>query len=351
MDFLKIILYPFVPLYAIIVKIRNWMFDRGLFKAKSVDAMVVSVGNITVGGSGKTPTVIYITNLLKNEGKKVGVLSRGYGRKSSGYILVADNEKILTEVEKCGDEIFQTITECRVPAAVCESRVAGAKKLIQDTGVDTIVLDDAFQHRWIARNLDLLICEQRFLNDPDFLNQNLLPTGNMRENFSSVNRADAVIVNRKFSAREPLNREMQKLAETKKVFNGYYRAMGFVDIKRDLEYNIGEFEGQKSLVVSGIANPYSFINALKQTKVDTENQIIFSDHKNYTLKEVQRIRREFYSTNSHSVVTTQKDAVKLVKFSKEFDDIDIFYLKISMEIEEKEEFRSFLIKKLTKVSN
>jgi tetraacyldisaccharide 4'-kinase len=180
MNFLKIILYPFVPLYAVIVRLRNWLFDKGLFKAKKVEAKIISVGNITVGGSGKTPTVIYITSLLKEEGKKVGVLSRGYGRKSSGYILVANNEKLLADVKECGDEIFQTIAECRVPAAVCESRVKGAKRLIADTQVDIIVLDDAFQHRWIARDLDLLICEQRFLNDPEFLNQNLLPTGNMR---------------------------------------------------------------------------------------------------------------------------------------------------------------------------
>jgi tetraacyldisaccharide 4'-kinase len=347
MNFLKIILYPFVPLYAVIVRLRNWLFDKGLFKAKKVEAKIISVGNITVGGSGKTPTVIYITSLLKEEGKKVGVLSRGYGRKSSGYILVANNEKLLADVKECGDEIFQTIAECRVPAAVCESRVKGAKRLIADTQVDIIVLDDAFQHRWIARDLDLLICEQRFLNDPEFLNQNLLPTGNMRENFNSVNRADSIIINRKFSEKEPPNKAMRKFAETKSLFNGYYKAIGFVDIKRNLEYNIEEFEGQKSLVVSGIANPFSFINALKQTKVDTQNQMIFSDHKNYTLKEVQRIRKDFYSTNSHSVVTTQKDAVKLVKFSKEFDDIDIFYLKIHMEIDEKDEFRNFIIKRLT----
>lgn len=346
MNFLKIILYPLVPVYAAIISLRNWMFDKGIFKARKVNAKIISVGNITVGGSGKTPAVIYLANMLKTEGKKIGVLSRGYGRKSSGYILVANSEKILVDVEECGDEIFQTIAECRVPAAVCENRVSGARRLITDTNVDTIVLDDAFQHRWIYRDIDLLICEQRFLNDPDFLNQNLLPTGNMRENFSSVKRADAVIVNRKFSEKEPLNNEMKKFAEKKNIFHAYYKAIGFVDIKRKLEYNIEEFEGQKSLVVSGIANPFSFINALKQTGIDTQNQMIFSDHKNYTLKEVQRIRKEFYSTNSHSVLTTEKDAVKLVKFSKEFDDIDIFYLKIQMKIDGEDGFKNFIIKNL-----
>jgi len=347
MTLLKIILYPLVPLYAVIVNIRNWLFDKEIFKSRKVDAKVISIGNITVGGSGKTPTVIYLTNLLKNENRKIGVLSRGYGRKSSGYVLVADNKNILTTVDQCGDEIFHTAKECKVPAAVCENRVCGAKKLIEDTDVNTIILDDAFQHRWIHRDIDLVICEQKFLNEPDFLNQNLLPAGFMRENFKSIERADAIIINRKFSEKEALPKSLIKYSESKKIFNAYYYALGFIDIKRNVEYKIEEFEGQKSLVVSGIANPFSFINALKQTKVDTQNQMIFSDHKNYTLKEIQKIRREFYSTNSHSVVTTEKDAVKLTKFSKELDDIDIFYLKIQLAMDDENKFKKYIIGNIT----
>ena len=347
MTLLKIILYPLVPLYAALVNLRNWLFDREIFKAKKVDAKIISVGNITVGGSGKTPMVIYLTNLLKKENRKVGVLSRGYGRKSSGYVLVANDKNILTTVDQCGDEVFHTAEECNVPAAVSENRVRGAKKMIEDTSVDTIVLDDAFQHRWIYRDINLLIWEQKFLNEPDFLNQNLLPAGFMRENFKSIERADAIVINRKFSERENLPKALNKYSENKKIFNAYYYALGFVDIKRNVKYKIEEFEGQKSLVVSGIANPYSFINALKQTKVDTQNQMIFSDHKNYTLKEIQKIRKEFYSTNSHSVVTTQKDAVKLTKFSKELDDIDIFYLKIQLAMDDENEFKKYIIEKIT----
>ena len=115
-----------------------------------------------------------------------------------------------------------------------------------------------------------------------------------------------------------------------------------MDIKKRTNYKIEEFEGQKSLVVSGVANPYSFVNALEQTNVDTQNRIIFRDHKYYTIKEIQRIRKEFYETNSHSVVTTEKDAVKLSKYSKELDDIDIFFLKIELELDEPERFKEYL---------
>lgn len=346
MKIVRFILIPFVPLFALIVKLRNKLFDKEIFRAESVDAKVVSVGNINIGGSGKTPLVIFLINLLKNEGKKVGVLSRGYGRKSRGYILVSDGKKILTDVESCGDEILLTAKECSVPSAVSEKRIDGAKKLISDQRVDTIVLDDAFQHRWIKRDVDLLICEQRFLISPDFFDHYLLPAGSMREPFGSIERASAVIINRKFSQLREIPDDVKKYFTNKKIFNVYYSAKGFVDIKRETEYNLSEFEGQKSLVVCGIANPYSFFTALRQTNVDTENYLIFRDHKYYTNKEIQRIRKMFYTTNSHSVVTTQKDAVKFSEYQNELDDIDIFYLKIELVMDESFSFKEFLLNKI-----
>jgi tetraacyldisaccharide 4'-kinase len=311
-----------------------------------VAAKVVSVGNITIGGSGKTPMVIYLANLLKSKGKKVGVLSRGYGRTTKGYLLVSDGEKIFTTVNQCGDEIFQTVEECNVPAAVAERRVAGAQKFISDTGVKIIILDDAFQHRWIERNLDLLIFEQRFLFRPDAFSHMMLPAGLMREPFDSTKRADAIIINRKFSDAADIPDWLKKYFRNKNIFTAHYSAIGFVDVVRKTFYDIEEFKEQKSLVVSGIANPHSFLNALKKTKVDTENRIIFRDHKHYTLKEVQKIRKEFYATNSYSVVTTHKDAVKLSEYSKELDDIDIFYLKIKLEMDNEESFKKFLLERI-----
>ena len=347
MKLLKIILLPFLPVYTLIVILRNIFFDTNIFKSRKVEAKIISVGNLTVGGSGKTPMVIYLLNLLKNESMLVGVLSRGYGRASRGYILVSNNGKILTTVDQCGDEIFHTAKETKAPAAVSENRVNGAIRLIKETGINTIVLDDAFQHRWIYRDVNILLFEQRFLTDTGLFNQSLLPAGLMREPFSSIKRADAIIINRKFSEISDVPVNLKIYFNDIKSFTAFYEAIGFVDIKKQTFYKIGDFEGQKSLVVSGIANPFSFINALKQTKVDTQNQIMFRDHKNYTLKEVHRIRKEFYDTNSHSVVTTEKDAVKLYKFSKELDDIDIFYLKIQIKMDDEKSFKEFLFNKLS----
>ncbi len=346
MKLLKLVLYPLVPFYALITFVRNWFFDKNIFKTEKVKAVIISVGNISVGGSGKTPLVITLTNLLKKSGKNVGVLSRGYGRNTRGYLLVSDGNNILAPVNNCGDEIFITAMECRVPAAVSESRVNGSVNFIRDTKVNVIVLDDAYQHRWIQRDLNLLIFEQRFLTEEDFFRQNLLPTGMMREPFNSVERADAVIINRKFTDREEIPVKYKKYFENKQIFTACYRAIEFGDVKHSTSYGLEEFKGQKSLVVSGVANPFSFINILKQTSVDTSNQMIFRDHKNYSNKEVQEIRRKFYSTNSHSVVTTEKDAVKLTKFSKEFDDIDIFFLKIELSLDNENEFKDFVLSRI-----
>ena len=343
MKFLRVILYPLVPVYALIINLRNRLFDIGKFKSKKVDAFVISVGNITVGGSGKTPMVIYLTNLLKEKGRKVGVLSRGYGRTTNGYKLVSDGDKFFVKVNESGDEIYHTVLECKVPAAVCENRVVGARQLINDTGVDTIVLDDAFQHRWIKRNLDIVIIAQDFLHDKSFCNNNLLPTGNMRENFKSLNRADAIIINRKFKENKKIPAEKMKYFEGKKIFTAKYDAISFMDVAKRDEYLLKDFEGQKSLVVSGIANPDSFLNVLKQNNIDTTNKLIFKDHKNYNLKEIQLIRKQFYTTNSHSVVTTEKDAVKLMNFAKEFDDIDIFFLKIKLTMDDPLSFGNFVL--------
>ena len=350
MKLLKIFLAPLVPVYAIIVYIRNLFFDKSVFKSEKVNAKVISIGNINVGGSGKTPLVIYVTNILKSAGYKVGVLSRGYGRKSHGYKLVSKGDEILTTVQECGDEIYHTVLECKVPAAVSENRVNGARKLIEETGIDAIVLDDAFQHRWITRDIDLVIIDQSFINTKSFFTHNLLPSGDLREGFDSLKRSDAIILNRKFLDKEEIVTEMQSYLEGKKIFTAYYKAICFVDAIRKIEYNLDDFKGQDSLVVSGIANPKSFLSILNKVHVNTQNKLIFRDHKNYTAKEVQLIRKQFYTTNSHSIVTTEKDAVKLSRFKREFDDTEIFYLKINLCMDDEESFKQYLINKLNNAS-
>ena len=343
LDFIRVILSPLNIVYGLLIKVRNYFFDRGIYKSKKVKAKVISIGNITVGGSGKTPTVIYVTNVLKNAGKKVGILSRGYMRRSKGYILVASEKGLVTEVDKSGDETYLAAEECSVPAAVSENRVDGANKFLNDVELDTIVLDDAFQHRWIERDLNILIFDQRFMQKTKSMDQKLLPLGLMREPFNSVNRADIIIINRKFNEKKEIPVKLKKYFQDKKIFTGYYAATGIYDVKNHQHYELKEFQGQKSLVVCGIAKPYSFLKVLENNGIDFTNKLLFKDHKNYLHKEVETIRKKFYSTNAQSVLTTQKDAVKLTRYAKELDDIDIYYLKIDLIIEQEDDFKNHLL--------
>jgi len=339
----QILLSPLIFLFQMGVTLRNALFDKGILKSTKINARVISVGNLTVGGSGKTPAVIYIVNLLKNKGIKVGVLSRGYRRKTKGYLLVSDGKNIFTTVENCGDEIFLVAKECLVPAAVCEKRVEGAKKFLNDINLDVIVLDDAFQHRWIQRDLDVLLFDERFLLKVNGREQKLLPAGLMREPFDSLKRADLIIINRKFAEKQNLPDFFNKLTSGKKLFRAYYRPHSIVDVKTGESYALDEFKGQKSFVVCGIAKPHSFLAILENNNIDISNRKLFPDHKNYTLKEVEQIRMAFYKTNSSSVITTQKDAVKLSLFSRELDDIDIFYVKIEMDFDERQDFNNKIL--------
>ncbi|MCF6269095.1 MAG: tetraacyldisaccharide 4'-kinase [Melioribacteraceae bacterium] len=336
--YLLIILSPVAVLYSVIVNLRNSLFDKGFFTQKRVDAKIISVGNIVVGGSGKTPTVVYITKLLKRHNINVGILSRGYGRSSKGYKLISDGNKLLLPVEESGDEIVLAAEECKVPAAVSEKRAVGAERLISSQDVDAIVLDDAFQHRWIARDLDILIFDQRFLMKKNSIEQQPLPLGRMRESFSAIERADIILINRKFTEKRELPKSYKKLMRDKKVFYGYYKSSGLIDVKNEQLYSLEEFKGQKSLVVCGIARPFSFLKVLEDNEIDISNKMVFKDHKEYDEKEIHLIRKKFYDTNSYSVVTTQKDFVKLKVFAKELDDIDIYYLKIDLHIENENDF-------------
>lgn len=347
LDVMRVLAMPLIPVYSVLSSVRSWLFDKNIFTQARTGAFVVSVGNITVGGSGKTPFTIYIASLLKEQRRNVGVLSRGYGRVSQGYRFVSDGREMFASVEEAGDEIYYTALECGVCAAVDENRVDGAMQLIRDGHVDTIVLDDAFQHRWIARDVDVVIFDQRFLNYDRRLRKMLLPTGNLREPFSALQRADCIIINRKFSEKEAIVPDMaEKIPADIPQYTAGYRALGFIDVRNNRFYQPEEFAGQKSLLVSGVANPHSFKEALRSIGIDTEHCIVFPDHKAYTNDDVQLIRKEFYAKNAHSVITTQKDAVKLMQFRKELDDIDIYYLKIAMYLDDHEGFEKFIETKI-----
>jgi tetraacyldisaccharide 4'-kinase len=346
LDVVRLLALPFAPLYWAAVAIRNALFDLGAFKSRRVGAPVVAVGNLTTGGSGKTPTTTYVLELLRRNGVRAGALSRGYGRSTRGYRPVSDGARTYGDVTHSGDEMWQIAAETGAPAAVCEDRVEGAERLIAETGVEAIVLDDAFQHRWIARDVNLLVIERRLLRPETRLRRLPFPTGDMREPFSSAKRADAIVVNHKFAERDRLTEKWRRRFEPTPIFYAHYEAIGFVDVKTNRFYDKSEFYEERGLIVGGLAYPRSFVRALATMRVETGNRLFFRDHKDYDAGDVEEIRKKFYATNAHSVLTTQKDAVKLARFSDELDDVPIFYLKIEMKFEEPDAFERFMTRNI-----
>ena len=246
-------------------------------------------------------------------------------------------------MNSAGDELYLTAKELWIPTAACENRVTGAEQLIDMTKINTLVLDDAFQHRWIKRDCDIVMVDQRFLHKIGKLDQFSLPSGMMREPFKSLKRADIIVVNQKFTEKKEIPNKLKKYFNDEKVFFGNYKTTGIYDVKNHKRFDLEEFHGQRSLIVSGIAKPFSFMHILEMNNIDFTNKLLFPDHKDYSIKEVEEIRKKFYSTNAFSVLTTQKDAVKLSEYSKELDDIDIYFVKIELKIENQTEFEKKLM--------
>ncbi|MBN2571633.1 MAG: tetraacyldisaccharide 4'-kinase [Ignavibacteriales bacterium] len=344
---LRIILSPFTLIYYLVIKTRNILFDKNIFKSKKCSIPVISVGSMAVGGSGKTPATIYFAKLLKKNGYDLGILSRGYRRTTKGYLLISDGKKIFRSVAESGDEIFLISEECKVPTAVCEKRVEGAEKFISDiSSLKTILLDDAFQHRWIQRDLNVLIIDQDFMFSNSKIDKCLIPLGMLREPLSEIKRADLIIINRKFSEKKNIPDWFDKYRNKDKVFYGFYEAIGISDLKDKKFFKLKDFLGQKSLVVCGIARPQSFLKILYDNKITPIDKVILEDHKNYTLSDINLIRSKFYKSNAYSVLTTHKDAVKLTKFKKELDDIEIYYLMMEFKIEDEKKLSKLIFEKI-----
>ena len=301
-DWTKIILRPFSWLYGSITTFRNFFFDVGIFSSHKPHQFAVSVGNLTVGGTGKTPMVEYLARILLAS-NDVSILSRGYGRETSGYIL-ADETATAASI---GDEPMQYYQKFadKVKVAVCEKRVLGAEKLHQDFPEnDVLLLDDGYQHRAIMRDLNILLNDYNrpFYKDFPF------PAGRLRENRGGAKRADVVIVTKcpdisNLTDRDHITQMVRKYTRTTTpvFFAGIkYAAPVFFDqVARPLN---------SVKIVTGLANPVPFIQHI-EAYFDVIDQIHFPDHHNYNLSDLKGLMENVKSGTF--VVTTEKDMVKL----------------------------------------
>ena len=337
-----ILLAALSRLYELVVRLRIAMYRLGIFRTVKVDGIrVISVGNLTVGGSGKTPLTMLIAELLKEHGSSVCVINRGYGRHSSEPVQVVSNGgEILADYPDASDEAMlcaQTLGN--IPVISAPVRVEAIRKARTQLSAAVALLDDAFSHLAAARDKNILLIDA--LNP--FGNGYLLPAGPLREPLSSMERADSIVITRMSAA------SAEKIVEIKKTISRHVRNAvpifscdinGEEVIEPDgARHNAGNFlAGRQVYLLSGIASPDQFEQMVKKLGSSVLDHFIYEDHHHFTDKEMVTILNVI--NNESLLITTEKDFIRLPSFAKKV----AHRLKVKAKIKEKElgEFKKFL---------
>ncbi|MGB1042835.1 MAG: tetraacyldisaccharide 4'-kinase [Tenacibaculum sp.] len=309
MKLFRFLLFPFAVLYDIITSIRNWFFDIGVLKATSFTIPVIAVGNLSVGGTGKTPQIEYLIRLLKQR-KRIAVLSRGYKRKTKGFQIINDTHT----TDDVGDEPMQFYKKFgnEVIVAVDADRTNGIQQLLNTANPPEIVLlDDAYQHRKVKASAYILLTKYNDLFVDDFI----LPTGNLRESKRGAKRAAAIVVTKCPS--EISEKEQQFIL--KKIAPKKHQQVFFSTISYDEELEgdvsgltISDLKNKEVLLVTGIANPVSLLQFLSKENIKFKH-LKYPDHYDFTTKDILKIQTEFTQLPSSNklILTTEKDYMRL----------------------------------------
>lgn len=318
-----------------ITQLRNWFYDWGIFKTFVIPKKSICVGNLSVGGTGKTPHVSYLAEWL-SETYETAILSRGYGRKSTGFLWVNSANK----AKEVGDEplFYANHFNEKVHVAVCEKRAIGVQQiqtLLPKN--ELIILDDAFQHRAVKAGLNILITDFNKLFSNDFL----MPVGTLRESRSGKNRADIIIV-----SKTPINcNETTKNQIIKSLnFNSEFIYFSHISYKRIIAFGTEIENIKKVLLVTGIANPKPLLEHLS-TKYEVE-QITFSDHHAFSSVDIQRIHQKFdtFANEETIILTTEKDYMRLKDFSSDWNlqNYPWYFQPITVKIDNEEKFKNLI---------
>lgn len=320
----RILLLPFALLYGLIVWVRNWMYDKNILRSASFGLPLICVGNLSVGGTGKSPMVEYLVTHLKKD-FKIAILSRGYKRKTKGYALATQKTTALD----VGDEPMQFHRKFPdVPVAVGEERLVAIPQLLHDRPeTEAIILDDAFQHRAIKAGLNILLTDYENLFTSDFF----LPTGDLRDLKSSYKRAHIIIVTK---CKADLS-EKEKAALLKDINPLPHQHVFFTAISYGTPYHITKNhathidENTDVLLVTGIANPKPLKTYLED-RVNTYYLMHYGDHHIFSLDDWNDIKKRFTSIDSprRIIVTTEKDAMRLMKYENELAGMQFYVIPI-----------------------
>jgi tetraacyldisaccharide 4'-kinase len=339
MKLLKMLAFPVSMLYGIITWLRNKLYDAGIFRSASFDVPVICVGNLSVGGTGKTPHIEYLIKLLE-EKRTIATLSRGYGRSSSGFMEITET----STAREAGDEPLQFKMKFgnRIIVAVDKKRVHGIKKLMAlHPGINTILLDDAFQHRSVSPSLNILLTDYNNI----YLNDHMLPTGTLREFRSGARRADIIIVTKTPANLSPIEkRRLVKEISPKPYQQVYFSYITYGEpVALNAENSPAPFLPAKTLdivLLTGIANPAQLEDHLSG-KVKSIVPVHFPDHHEYSAGDLEKLRKIFdnFAGENKIILTTEKDAMRLKRpeIMDKLASLPVFYIPIAVKFHDKDE--------------
>tara|TARA_B100000902_G_scaffold344206_1_gene349449 strand:- start:24676 stop:25710 length:1035 start_codon:yes stop_codon:yes gene_type:complete len=329
-------------IYGLLIFIRNKLFDLKILKSKIFNIPIICVGNISSGGTGKTPQIEYLIDFLSN--KNIAVLSRGYARKSTGFIIVDEtsSSKIV------GDEPLQIKQKFpQIKVFVCESRRKGIKKIMKlYPNTELILMDDGFQHRWIKAGIYILLNNY----EKPFYSDNLIPLGSLREFKNGAERADIVITTKCPNLE---NNEKELIKSKIKLFNNkntYFSSIKYLQIKPVFNAEkISDLFNYNVILVTSIADSNNLIKYL-EAKENKVNHIRYPDHYNFRKKDIEKIIYSYKKSNykKNIILITEKDKVKINKFEKYFEKIDIYFIPIKTKIHNSAKFNTEILKYVRK---
>jgi tetraacyldisaccharide 4'-kinase len=331
----KILLFPLYLIslpYGGAVRVRSLFYSLGLLKRKTLSCPVISVGNITVGGTGKTPLTMALAKGLLDRGIQVAILSRGYKGKRTSEPVVSDGKTIFLSPEESGDEPFLMAQTCKgIPVLIGKDRFVNGQLALQRFGIQGLLLDDGYQHLSLHRDIDILLIDSHI----GFGDNHLLPRGVLREPLSHLRRAHLFILTKVEDSKtcQPLEKKIFEIHPSPQVYHSYYEPTGLVGPREEQE-ELHSLRGKKILALSGIANPNYFSSLLRKCGMEIVREAIFPDHYLYTTKDLSFIEEK--SKGVDCIVTTEKDMVKLRKLN--IDHLPLRALRIEMKIWEEKEF-------------
>jgi len=337
----RMLLFPLYLLslpYGGAVRVRSLLYSLGLLKTRILPCPVISIGNITVGGTGKTPLVMALAKGLTEKAISVAILSRGYKGKKISEPVVSDGKTIFLSPEESGDEAFLMARACQgIPVLVGKDRFANGRIALQQFGVKGLLLDDGYQHLSLHRNINILLIDSHI----GFGDHTLLPRGILREPLSHLRRTDIFLFTKLENPQtvQPLEKKIREIHPSSQVFHSHYEPVSLLSPNDD-EEELYSLKGRKTLALSGIANPVYFSSMLRMCGAKIVGEAIFPDHHSYTPEDLSSV--EAKSKRADCIVTTEKDMVKLKQL--DIHRLPIRALRVRVKIWEEEEFYKRVMK-------